>query len=162
MRYSRLLRHAIFAAFFILATDLCLLPGDSAGTDSELHDIELQVQQLVNNARKTARLPQLSWNEQLALEARRHARNMIHKRFFSHQDPTRGNIDNRLDKSGIEWMQCGENLYWERGYNDPAVKAVKAWLESPEHRNTMLNSRFMQAGRFSYNEIFHFLSSTSR
>ena len=111
----------------------------------DLHKIELQVHQAVNQARNSRHLPELAWNEPLAAEARRHASRIVSGRFFAHQDPVRGDIDRRLNRSGIEWMRCAENLY-EGDNHELAKEAVKAWLLSEGHRRNMLDSMFSDAG----------------
>ncbi len=146
MKHSRILVQIVCFLIFAVSPGQCWFFENSAITDDSLHDIELQVQQEVNDARLSAHIPQLVWNENLAVEARRHARNMAARQFFSHQDPTRGDISRRLDKSGIDWMRCAENLYSEKGFNNPAREAVKTWLDSPGHRRNMLDSMMSEAG----------------
>ena len=40
----------------------------------------------------------------------------------------------------------GENLAWGRGKNGTAREILKAWLNSPPHRATMLDGSFSDAG----------------
>ncbi len=120
------------------------LDADSAAV-VDLHDMEMQVHQAVNKVRSSRHLPELAWNDQLASEARRHASRIVKARFFAHQDPVRGDIDRRLNRSGIEWMRCAENLY-EGDNHELAKEAVKAWLLSDGHRKNMLDSMFSDAG----------------
>lgn len=113
----------------------------------DLQNLEVQIHRKVNQERSHRRLPALRWNEQLALEARRHATNMARHDFFDHDDPRRGDLADRLDRSGIVWSRCAENLYEEKGLRrDIAEEAVKAWLGSPGHRRNMLDSGFSEAG----------------
>ena len=111
----------------------------------DLRKIELQVHEIVNRERISRHIPELNWSEALAGEARRHAARIANGRFFSHQDPVRGDIDIRLNKSGIEWIRCGENLY-EGDSGNLARDAVKTWLESSGHRKNMLDSKFSETG----------------
>jgi hypothetical protein len=86
---------------------LCSAPGlphrlDSANFSAEdLRRIEQQVHQSVNQERSLNRMPALKWNKELAAEARRHARHLAGGDFFSHVDPSRGDIDARLDQAGL-------------------------------------------------------------
>lgn len=113
----------------------------------DLRRLELQVHHAVNQERIRRKLPRLEWSESMAVEARRHAGNMARYRFFAHADPKRGDIDERLDRSGIQWRRCAENLYEQKGDRDNLVPfAVKAWLNSPGHRRNMLDSLFTDAG----------------
>jgi uncharacterized protein YkwD len=114
-------------------------------TTEDLRSIEQHVYQNVNQERSSFRLPELNWNEQLADEARRHANRIANGRFFAHQDPMRGDIDRRLNISGIKWSRCAENLY-EGNRGDLPKEAVKAWLQSSGHRKNMLDSVFSETG----------------
>jgi uncharacterized protein YkwD len=146
MKFARLAGQVLCIMIFAATPALCLLPENPSITSEDLCAIELQVQREVNNARHAAHIPQLNWNETLAMEARRHAKNMANRQFFSHDDPMRGDLSHRLDRSGIEWIRCAENLYSEMGFNDPAKHAVQVWLDSPGHRKNMLDSMFSDTG----------------
>ncbi|HTY62595.1 MAG TPA: CAP domain-containing protein [Acidobacteriota bacterium] len=111
----------------------------------ELQRLEQLVQQNVNHERISKHIPQLDWNERLAAEARRHAENICNRRFFAHEDPVRGNVDRRLDASGIRWQRCAENIY-AGAFNGLVDEAVAAWRLSPEHRKIMLDSMLSEAG----------------
>ena len=142
----RLLIRVLCAVFLASTPGLPFLSEPAATTADSLRRIEQQIHQEVNRVREAAHLPALKWNEPLAAEARRHARNLATRRFFAHDDPTRGDLASRLDKSGIEWMRCAENLYEQGGNNNPAQGAVKAWLNSPGHRKNMLDSMLTDSG----------------
>ena len=130
---------------------LCAAPSSPFLSDSadfsadDLRLMEQQVHQYVNQERSLNRKLKLNWNEKLASEGRRHAGRLAGGSLFSHVDPSRGDIDARLDHSGIDWRRCAENLY-EGNIGDPAREAVRSWLKSAEHRKNMLNSKFNEAG----------------
>jgi uncharacterized protein YkwD len=88
----------------------------------------------------------LTLNEQLSAEARRHAKNMIRRNFFAHEDPARGDLSDRLDSVGINWMRCAENIYRENGMSNPVKDAVNAWMKSDSHRTNILDRLFKEAG----------------
>jgi uncharacterized protein YkwD len=119
--------------------------GSAAVSPDDLLRTELRVHQYVNRERSSNHLPTLNWSAQLAEEARRHARNIAGRRFFSHIDPSRGNIDRRLNNAGILWQRCAENLY-EGNTGDPATEAVNAWLRSAGHRRNLMDSMFDETG----------------
>ena len=146
MKYTRLLVLVLCVVFFGVSPGMGLRLENATTTADNLHDIELEVQQEVNQVREIAKIPQLNWDEKLATEARRHAKNMAVRDFFSHTDPALGDVNNRLDRSGIEWMRCAENLFLERGFSNPAKRAVQTWLDSPGHRKNMLDSKFSETG----------------
>jgi uncharacterized protein YkwD len=131
-------------ALMLAATPV--LPGSNPESESKLRKLEQQIFRMVNDARNENQAPQLCWKEELASEARRHAGNMVARRFFSHDDPKRGEISKRLDTSGINWNRCAENIYREQGLDNPAEDAVKEWLQSPGHRRNMLDRGFADTG----------------
>jgi uncharacterized protein YkwD len=110
-----------------------------------LHGFEQQIRQNVNYERISKHIPPLNWNDQLALEARRHARSIAAGGFFAHEDPVRGAIDRRLDSSGIGWHRCAENIY-AGDAGSLAEEAVTAWRLSPEHCKIMLDSMLNETG----------------
>jgi uncharacterized protein YkwD len=122
------------------------LPGNYPESESNLRKLEQQIFQKVNEARAEKQASQLSWKEELASEARRHAENMAIRHFFSHEDPKRGEISKRLDASGVNWNRCAENIYREQGLQNPAEDAVQSWLQSPGHRQNMLDHGFAETG----------------
>jgi uncharacterized protein YkwD len=72
----------LLAAILIAAPGLAsFLDSDPAAVE-ELHNIELQVHQAVNQVRSSRRLPELTWNENLSAEARRHALRIVNGHFF--------------------------------------------------------------------------------
>ncbi len=146
MSNSRLLMRVLCAIVVATAPGLSFISEPSPVTAERLRAIEQQVHLEVNRARQAAHIPQLSWNGKLAAEARRHAQNMAGKRYFAHEDPTRGDLSSRLDRSGIGWQRCAENLYEQVGDKNPAEEAVKAWLNSPGHRRNMMDSMFSESG----------------
>jgi uncharacterized protein YkwD len=111
-----------------------------------VRETERRIFEEVNRARRAQGLERLEWNESLAQEARRHALNMAARRFFAHRDPVRGDIVERLSVSHIPWRKCAENLFQARGYDDPVPVAVHTWLESPGHRQNMLDQAMTQTG----------------
>jgi uncharacterized protein YkwD len=142
---QRLVIRMLFAAILVAAPGLAFYNDSEPSAAEDIRNIELQVHQAVNRVRSLRSLPELAWNEKLAAEARRHALRIVDGHFFSHQDPVRGDIDRRLNRSGIEWMRCAENLY-EGDSPDLAKEAVNAWLHSEGHRKNMLDSMFSDAG----------------
>jgi uncharacterized protein YkwD len=113
---------------------------------TSVHVAEHRVFEEVNRVRRAQGLEVLEWNESLAEEAQRQAQNMAARKFFAHRDPVRGDIGERLNASHIQWSGCAENLFRERGYDDPVAVAVQGWLDSPGHRRNMLDKAMTQTG----------------
>ncbi|MGC9969524.1 MAG: CAP domain-containing protein [Bryobacteraceae bacterium] len=121
-------------------------PSGALPRNPELVSLERQAFELVNNERAWRGLARLKWDPRLAEEARRQASNMATRYFFSHVDPVRGDLPDRLRKAGIPWHECSENLLQESGYDEPARFAVLTWMESPGHRKNILNRNVTHAG----------------
>jgi uncharacterized protein YkwD len=121
-------------------------PARAPARDPQLTALERQVFQLVNNERTYRGLAELQWDDRLAAEARRQASNMAARGFFSHVDPVRGDVPDRLAKAGIPWSRFEENLLQQLGYEDPARFAVLSWMESPGHRKNILDKEVTHAG----------------
>jgi uncharacterized protein YkwD len=129
------------------ASGLALLLALAAGAaEAPLQKIERRVFELVNRERRERGLSQLEWSEPLAAEARHHSRRMAVFWFFSHTDPERGALAKRLREGAIRWRRCGENIFDEIGYKDPALEAVRGWMDSPPHRESILDPGFTLTG----------------
>jgi uncharacterized protein YkwD len=113
---------------------------------SELSAIERRVSEFVNRERTSKGLKSLEWDQQLADAARSHARRMALRRFFSHADPELGDLFERLEDAKIPWRKAAENLFTEKGYEDPARQTIQGWMNSPGHRGNMLDKQITRAG----------------
>jgi uncharacterized protein YkwD len=129
-----------------LAMLLLAVPPLESQLRIDTRETERRIFEEVNRVRQTEGLERLEWNERLAQEARRHALNMVTRRFFAHRDPLRGDLGERLEASQIRWRDCAENLFYERGQHDPVPMAVRNWLESPGHRKNMLDKVLTETG----------------
>lgn len=84
----------------------------------------------------------LSWSPALAEVASAHGREMYEEGFFSHTSPQTGSAADRVAGAGIPFGVVGENLALA-----PTVAVVhQGLLDSPSHRETMLDSRLVRAG----------------
>jgi len=111
-----------------------------------LHDIEYSILEEANRRRNEHGIPDLIWHEELARVARLHSENMGSRNFFSHDDPSRGSLKDRLMEGnigGFGW--CGENICMG-SFFDPARSAVNSWMGSPGHRRNILNRTFTHTG----------------
>jgi uncharacterized protein YkwD len=100
----------------------------------------------VNRQRRLHGLHELAWNDTVAEQARLHSSNMMERGFFGHADPLRGSLASRLSRAGIKWNRCGENIFREKGLEEPADEAVEGWMKSPAHRHSILDPLFTQSG----------------
>ncbi|MFN7937645.1 MAG: CAP domain-containing protein [Bryobacteraceae bacterium] len=127
----------------VLSLLLSLTPASPADPSTAL---ETQVLQQVNRERQSRGLPPLRQDPQLTKLARQHSRNMADRRFFSHDDPTQGDVGDRLKSAGIPWTACAENIYRASATPDPAPAAVRAWMKSPGHRANLLGKNYTRTG----------------
>lgn len=137
------------------APSIAVVPSPAPAAHATIDDVRADVLSLVNAARKNAGLPALKRNAALERSAQTYADHMHADGFFGHTDPAGQTLRNRIDavsyydRSFSSDCQCikgyalGENL--ARGQRS-AEEAVKAWMESPSHRDAILGSDFTDLG----------------
>ena len=85
----------------------------------------------------------VQWNNQLAMAARNHARDMARNDMISHTGSDGSTVRGRVEKTGYRWRIVGENI--SAGHqNTEAV--VSSWLESPGHCANLMNSSITEVG----------------
>lgn len=95
---------------------------------------------LLNAKREERGLKPLAWSNKLLSVARLHSQNMAEYDFFSHKGIDGKYVSDRADATGIgDWESIGENIAFNRGFDDPVTKAVNLWLSSPSHFNNIMN-----------------------
>jgi len=105
---------------------------------------------LVNAERSERGLRPLRLNRRLSRAARGHARDMVHRDYFSHDSLSGASFVDRIRRSGYlsgprAWI-VGENLAWgSRDRSSPSA-IVDAWMHSPGHRANILQRRFREIG----------------
>ena len=104
----------------------------------------------LNHTRHHHGLHRLRLNKRLSRAARRHARDMARRNYFSHDTLGGGSFLDRIRRTGYlrgahSWI-VGENLAWgSRGYSRPQV-IMRMWMNSPGHRANILNASFREIG----------------
>jgi uncharacterized protein YkwD len=104
----------------------------------------------INRTRVHAGLHALRLNKRLSRAARRHARDMARRNYFSHDTLGGGSFVDRIRRTGYlrgarSWI-VGENLAWgSKGYSRPQV-IMQMWMHSPGHRANILNASFREVG----------------
>ncbi len=95
---------------------------------------------MINQKRAEQGLKPLEWSGRLLSVARTHSQNMAEYDFFSHKGLDGKYVSDRADDAQIgTWRLIGENIAFNRGFNDPVAKAVELWLNSATHRRNLLN-----------------------
>src|SRR5438105_3442851 len=98
--------------------------------ERDLADDEKRIYYAVNNERARRDAAPLEWSDQLAGAARSQSARMLVHGFFGHNDPEYGSLQDRLALHGIRWSRCVENLFCEKGIEDPVPIAVISWRYS--------------------------------
>ncbi|QQS33789.1 MAG: CAP domain-containing protein [Acidobacteriota bacterium] len=102
--------------------------------------------EMINSTRVEMGLSPLTWNEDIASVAREHSQNMAEFRFFSHRGLDNKMVSDRADAKGVrKWRAIGENIAYNRGYQDPVAKAVQLWLNSSSHKSNMLDPNWRES-----------------
>jgi uncharacterized protein YkwD len=105
---------------------------------------------LLNGERTRRGQRKLRLNKRLSRAAKRHARDMARRNYFSHDSPNGATFLDRIRRTGYlrgarAWM-VGENLAWGSGRRSSPRLTVKAWMHSPGHRRNILTARFRHVG----------------
>ena len=113
--------------------------------------IERRAFEQTNVARVENGLAPLAWDAELCRMARAHSERMAKQGFFSHETPEGLQLKERAHASGIlHFRVIGENIAYNKGYDDPGGFAVERWMTSPGHRANMLYSGFQASAIGSY------------
>jgi uncharacterized protein YkwD len=105
---------------------------------------------LMNAERGKRHIGKLRASADLGLAATRHARDMVTRRYFAHDEPAGPSVVDRILRSGYlqrygSW-RIGENLGWGWGRGGTPAAIVAAWMRSAPHRRNIMNRRFHDAG----------------
>ena len=95
-----------------------------------------------NHERAEQGLPQLKWDEALAVAARKHAALMADQEELSHRLPGEAALDTRIAQAGARFSSVGENV--AIGPEPPEIHI--GWMHSPGHRANILGTRFNALG----------------
>ena len=95
-------------------------------------------------------LPRLRLDERLAKAARRHATDMVKRKYFSHYAPNGDSVADRARRTGYIKSSCswqvGEVLAWGVAGRSTAAATVHAWMHSPEHRHILVSAGYSDLG----------------
>ena len=98
---------------------------------------------ILNQTRSSYGLQPLSENWRLDQAAEMKAEDMVQKQYFSHTSPRGLTPWYWFLQSGYKYKYAGENL--AIGFYDSG-EAFNAWLNSPSHRENMLNKNYKEVG----------------
>lgn len=113
--------------------------------------IERKAFEQTNQARIENGLAPLAWDSELCAMARAHSEKMAQQKFFSHESPDGLQLKERAHLSGIlHFRVIGENIAYNKGYDDPGGFAVERWMNSSGHRANILYNAFQASAIGSY------------
>lgn len=96
-----------------------------------------------NNERKNTGLSELKLNDKLSEAAFLRAQDMFAKNYWSHTSPTGVQPWKWFGDVGYNYSYAGENL--AKNYPN-ATATVEAWMNSPSHKDNVLNSHYTEIG----------------
>lgn len=96
-----------------------------------------------NKEREKMGIGKVYENENLSKAAYDKLKDMFDKNYWDHTGPSGETAWDFINDSGYRYLLAGENL--ARGFNR-SQDVVTAWMESPSHRENILNGRFKEIG----------------
>lgn len=107
-----------------------------------LTEEENKTLELINEYRQENGLEELKPFFELEQVSKLKAEDIVENNYFSHTSPTLGTPFEMLKNNGIDYIIAGENL----AGNQTPQKAVEAWINSPAHRDNILEEKFKYTG----------------
>lgn len=106
-----------------------------------------QLFELTNNYRQKFGVEPLIPFEPLNETAAAHSEDMFLQDYISHESPTYGSLEQRMEKQPISYEEANENV--AKAYLD-AIEAVHGLLNSADHRAIMLDEQYTHGGTGVY------------
>lgn len=101
---------------------------------------------LVNQDRAANGVAPLAYSASLARVAQYRAQDMLNRNYFSHYDPSTGQLAfvQLMHLWGIPYSATGENIAWS---TDPSMAAINTmFMNSPDHRANILKAAYHRIG----------------
>lgn len=134
----------IFILLFLLSKVLCSFQLILIQQSALFADLNAQkIIALTNDIRQQYGLSPLKENPLLDVAAKQKAEDMFQNNYFSHFSPTGVSPWYWINKSGYNYHYAGENL--AMNFID-SEEVVRAWLNSPGHRENLLNDNYQDIG----------------
>lgn len=105
---------------------------------------------VVDERRRDAGRKAWRGDDRLDLAARRHAADMVERHYFAHESPGGRDHMDRIRRTGwgnrrARW-RAGEALAWGSGRGGTPRSLVTAWMNSPGHRQILLDPGYDTVG----------------
>jgi len=146
----------MLALWIVIAVHLIVGPGSSpplveaagsvdeppvAVTPEDANDAR-SLLQMLNEERARAGIGALTWNDQLAAAAQKHAQLMAEHKQLTHEFPGEPPLQQRLAGTNLRLDRSGENV----SFDSTIAGAHQGFMHSPLHRENMLNPKYNDAG----------------
>lgn len=121
-------------------------PGNSVEQgeqNASISAIEQEVLNLTNRERQQAGLAPLAIDKNLMNSAREKSKDMSRNNYFSHTSPTYGSPFDQMKAFGVTYRSAAENI---ASGQRSAEEVVRAWMNSPGHRQNILTANFTHIG----------------
>ncbi|MCP3978897.1 MAG: hypothetical protein GY716_06140 [bacterium] len=141
--------HSIGLATRVAADGWTILVGVLVSEIPPVDDVsetEKQAVAAVNAVRRERGFGALEVLPELTRAARAHSRDMARRGYFDHEAPDGSRPADRVHRRGIEYRIVAENIQMSRNVRDPVESAVRSWLKSEGHRETLLTPEFTHTG----------------
>lgn len=115
----------------------------NSAQNTSVSAIEKAVIDLTNVERQKAGLKPLQIDEKLMASARQKSADMSKNNYFDHNSPTLGSPFDLMKANGVTYRSAAENIAMGQR---TAEEVVKAWMESPGHRQNILTPEFTHIG----------------
>lgn len=110
--------------------------------ETVLNDYEQEALDLINEYREQYGLVKLKPYSELQAVAKLKAEDLVNSEYFAHTSPNLGTPFEMLADNGVSYKIAGENL----AGNTTPERAVEAWMNSPLHRENILEGKFEYTG----------------
>ena len=105
---------------------------------------------VLNATRERHGIRPLRMNSRLSRAARRHARDMVRRNYFSHDSMGGASFVDRIRHAGYldgagAWA-VAENIAWGSHHYSAPRRILHIWMNSPGHRANILNPRYRDIG----------------
>ncbi len=142
-----------------------IIPTDEAENkeDEILTEKEQEMFNKINQFREEEGVPVLTIKPELVEIARIKAKDMIENNYFEHYSPTYGSPFEMMQARDINYLLAGENLAGATTVD----KALELLMESPEHKENILDLRYdkigigiIEGGPYGLMVVQHFINSS--
>lgn len=117
-------------------------PARRGHDDAAIRRLERFFFEAANRERAAEGLPQLKWDEALAVAARKHAALMADEEELAHRLPGEPALNQRVAQAGGRFSTVGENI----AIGPEAPEIHSGWMKSPGHRANILGADYNALG----------------